>query len=742
MRLPTTPLPLAAAAVLLTLTAQAQQAPYQNPNAPVEARVQDLLTRLTPEEKASLLAGSGWMESTPIPRLGIPAIKMADGPMGVRAWYGPSSSTNASAAAQNFSSTAFPAGILMAATWDPELVRAEGKVIAEEVKAFGRDMILGPTVNIQRNALWGRNFESYGEDPYLSGRIATGYILGVQGEGVIASVKHLAVNDQEYERHRANAVVDERALHEIYTPAFKAAVQQGHVYTVMSAYNRLNGQFCAENTDLLRKTLDGELGFRGFVISDWGSTYSTAPTVNAGMDLEMPGGDRAANWLAGDGEVITNNQGTFLTPPKVLAALHAGAITPATLDDNAGRILRVLFLSGLYDHPHTATNQVDLPAQRALTRRAAAEGLVLLKNEAETLPLTASSLHTIAVIGPNAAIARVGGGGSGLVHPNQAISPLDAIRQHAAPGITVTYAAGAGMTTGSSEDRTKEGADLRAHLLAEAVATASKADVALLFVGYSSDLESEGFDRKSLDLPQGQDDLIAAVAKANPHTIVIFNAGDPIRMTPWADQVPAILDAFYPGEEGANAVADVLFGAVNPSGKLPFTMLNDWAQSPARATYPGDAQLNDLHTEGIYVGYRYFDKHALVPRYPFGHGLSYTKFAYSNATITPAASPDQLATVTFTLTNTGSRKGAEVAQLYIHPVAPTLDRPLQELKGFARVELAPNESRTVTIPFDRAALSYCSVATHAWQADPGAYDLEIGASSRDLRLKTTYILHP
>ncbi len=715
--------------------AQLSPSVYQNPAASTDARVRDLLTRMTPAEKASMLSGSGWMESTPVPRLGIPAIKMADGPMGVRAWYGPSSSPNPAAA--NFSSTAFPAGILIAASWDPELARAEGQVIGQEVKAFGRDMILGPTVNIQRNALWGRNFESYGEDPYLAGRIATGYIQGVQGEGVIASVKHLAVNDQEYERHRANAVVDERALHEIYTPAFKAAVQQGHVYTVMSAYNRLNGTFCAENAALLKDTLEGELGFRGFVVSDWGSTYSTAPTVNAGMDLEMPGGQRAVTWLAGDSEVITNNQGAFLAAPKVLAAVQSGAISQTTVDENVARILRVIFLSGLYDHPHVATNQVDLPAQRALTRKAAQEGIVLLKNESATLPLSVSAIHRIAVIGPNAAIARVGGGGSGLVHPDHALSPLEAIRQHAGTGLQVTYGQGAAT---AADDRSNEVADASAKLRAEAVALAAKADVALVFVGYSSDLESEGFDRKSLDLPPGQDELIAAVAQANPHTIVIFNAGDPIRMTRWADQVPAIVDAFYGGEEGGNAIADVIFGAVNPSGKLPFTMLKEWEDSPAHNTYPGNAVLDDFHKEGIYVGYRYFDKNHIAPRYPFGFGLSYTSFAYRDIVATPASSVGQQDSVTFTVTNTGSRAGAEIAQLYIHASAPTVDRPEKELKGFARIELAPGESRKVTLPFDRAALAYWSIQKHAWIADPGAYELEIGSSSRDIRLKAAYTL--
>ena len=386
-------------------------APYKSSSVPVEQRVADLLSRMTLEEKASMLEGSGWMESMPIERLGIPAIKMADGPMGVRSWMGSSAITSSANAPMKVEATSFPAGIAMAATWDADLVQREGRAIAQEVKALGRDMILGPTVNINRVPLWGRNFEGYGEDPYLAGHLAVAYIKGVQGEGVIPSVKHFAANNEEFERHRIDASISERALHEIYLPAFKAAVRDGGVWTVMSAYNKVNGAHMAENMPLLHDVLQKEFGFTGFVISDWGSTYSTAPTVNAGMDLEMPGGEAMKAWLARPQTQQSGNGDGWLTADKVIAEVKAGRITEATLNDNVSRILRVIFKSGIFDHPHTAGGEVDTPEQRAIALQGATEGIVLLKNKDELLPLDATRIHSIAVIGPNAAVARTGGGG-------------------------------------------------------------------------------------------------------------------------------------------------------------------------------------------------------------------------------------------------------------------------------------------------------------------------------------------
>jgi beta-glucosidase len=419
---------------------------YKDAKAPVEARVRDLLGRMTLEEKVSLFSGANWMETVAIPRLGIPAIKMADGPAGVRAWYGPSALTNAANSKYpKITSTAFPSGIALAATWDPDAAHTVGKALAQEVRGLGRDMILGPTVNIQRVPLWGRNFEGFGEDPYLTARMGVGYIQGVQSEGVIATVKHFAANNEEFERHRMNETIDERTLQEIYFPAFKAAVQEAGVWSVMSAYQKVNGQYCSENPFLLQDVLRKQWGFKGFVVSDWGSTYSTDGVVNAGMDVEMPGGDVAREWLKTEGAIKNGNGGDFLSPAKVLPRIASGAITQATVDANVSSILYTIFASGLFDRAQNAaaTSEIDTPAQRAVARRAEAEGIVLLKNTGDVLPLDISKIKTLAVIGPNAAVARTGGGGSSLVRYKEAVSPLDAIKELAGTRVDVSYAQGA-----------------------------------------------------------------------------------------------------------------------------------------------------------------------------------------------------------------------------------------------------------------------------------------------------------
>jgi len=727
-------------AVLLPAQAPVSaNAPYKNPATPVEQRVADLLSRMTLEEKASMLAGSGWMESMPIERLGIPAIKMADGPLGVRSWAGSSAVTNAAANPVKVLSTAFPSGIAMASTWDVGLVHKEAHAIGQEVKALGRDMILGPTVNINRVPLWGRNFEGYGEDPYLSGQLAIAYVKGVQNEGVIPSVKHFAVNNEEFERHRIDAHISERALHEIYLPAFKAAVQEGHAWNVMSAYNLINGVHCAENSYLLTDVLKKEFGFKGFVISDWGSTYSTAPTVNAGMDLEMPGGPPMKAWMARPETLKSGNGDGWLVPGKVLAEVKAGIISEATINDNVSRILRVIFLSGIFDHPHVASGDPDTPEHRAIALQGATEGIVLLKNEGGLLPLDATKIHSIAVIGPNAGIARTGGGGSSLVKSKYVVAPLDGIKEKAGSGVTVNHALGVGM---EGEDSAQDTPEARAKALSEAVDAAKKSDVAVVVVGRYPKLEGEGFDVKTMDLPAGQDELIEAVEKANPRTIVVLNTGDPVTMTKWIDKTPALLDMWYGGQEGGHALSAILFGDANPSGKLPVTFPKSFEDSPAAANYPGK-DLKVDYAEGIYVGYRYFDTKNVEPQFPFGFGLSYTTFAYSNLQIFTQVHLDKPVEKAGTMDypvhvdikNTGSRAGAEVVQLYIHDGHSKIDRPVHELKGFERVELQPGETKTVEFTIDRAALSYWSPEKRTWVADPGEFEVQIAASPRDIRLK-------
>jgi beta-glucosidase len=714
----------------------ASNLPYKNSSLPVEQRVSDLLGRMTLEEKASMLTGAGWMESVAVPRLGIPSIKMADGPMGVRSWLGSSAITSAPAAQKKFTSTAFPAGIAVAATWDPMVAQRIGKAIAEEVKAAGRDMILAPTVNIQRVPLWGRNFEGYGEDPYLAAKLGVGYIKGVQGEGVIASVKHFAANNEEFERHRIDEKIDERTLNEIYFPAFKAAVQQADVWAVMSAYNKVNGTYCAENSFLLRDVLKKKWGFKGFVISDWGSTYSTAATVNSGMDLEMPGGERARTWLKLPATIEAGNGGDFLSTDKVLAEVKAGIIPVSSIDDNVSSILRIIFVSGQFDHPHTAADAIDSPEHRTLARSAAAESIVLLKNAGNVLPLDSTKIKSIAVIGPNAAVARTGGGGSSKVNPTYIVTPLDGIKERAGSAIQVNYAIG---NTIPSEVPANDTLEARERLRSEALAVAAKSDVAIVFVGDSPAVESEGFDRKTLDLPEGQDELIAAIAKVNRKTIVVFNSGGPVNVRRFVNDVPALVGAWFGGQELGHAVADVLFGDVDPSGKLPFSFINEMKQSPAYGNYPGD-NLHVTYAEGIYVGYRYFDKQNVAPQFPFGHGLSYTSFDYSKLKVAPGSGDSSVAQVTVTIRNSGKRSGAEVVQLYIHDGHSKVDRPVKELKGFERVELKAGESKDVTFTLDRDSFAYYSMAKHEWIAEPGKFEILVGTSSRDIRLKALFNL--
>jgi beta-glucosidase len=709
--------------------------PYKDPKLAVEARVADLLKRMTLEEKVAMLAGSGWMESQPNERLGIPAIKMADGPMGVRAWTGSSAVTNA-ANAVRITSTAFPAGLAMAATWDPDLLAQQGKVIGQEVKALGRDMILGPTVNIARQPLWGRNFEGYGEDPYLASRLVIGYIKGVQGEGVIATVKHFAANNQEFERHRIDENIDERTLHEIYFPAFQAAVQEAGVWSVMSAYNKVNGLYCAESPALLHDVLKKQWGFKGFVISDWGSTYSTAATVNAGMDLEMPGGDPMKTWFAKPQTQADGNGAGWLTPEKVQPAIAAGQISTATLDDNVSRILRVTFAAGLFDKPHPGGGAVDTPEQRAVARTAAAETIVLLKNAGDLLPI-ARTIHSLAVIGPNAAVARTGGGGSSLVRPSYSVAPLEGIRERAGNAVQVTYAQGVAIP---GEDASKDSPAARAQLRQDAAAAAAKADAAIVVVGNAPAIESEGFDRTTLGLPAGQDELIAAVAKANKNTIVVINAGSPVAMDAWLEHVPAVLMMWYGGQEGGHAIASVLFGDFTPSGKLPVTFPHKIEDTPAYGHYPGE-NLHTEYAEGIYVGYRHYDRAGMEPLFPFGHGLSYTKFDYSDLKVTPdKIGPGRRVQVSLTVRNSGTRAGAEVVQLYLHQAKSSADRPPQELKGFRRVMLTGGQSQAVTFTLDARAMSFYSVAKHAWVAEPSGFDVLVGASSRDIRLRGSFEL--
>lgn len=712
--------------------------PYQNPALGTEVRLHDLLGRMTLAEKVSILSGADWMENHPVKRLGIPALKVVDGPLGVRAWMASSAETNTGSSTLKVIATSFPSGISLAATWDPTMSERMGQAIAQQARALGRDMVLGPTVNINRMPLWGRNFEGYGEDPYLAGRIAVGFVKGVQGEGIIATVKHFAANNMEWHRLRVDEQIDSRTLHEIYFPAFKAAIQDGGAWAVMSAYNKVNGKNASENEFLLTDVLRKEWGFKGLTISDWGSTYSTVAPINAGLDLEMPGGPRAVAMLSGQWAKVENVSGLQMTPERVMAEIKAGHIKPETVTARAADVLRVMIANGLLDHPHEPGGALNTPEQQAVAREVATESIVLLKNTGEVLPLDSSRVHRIAVIGPSAATARTGGGGSSLVRPEHAVAPLDGIRERAGKDIEVDYALGVSMSGDNPADDTSVA---RAKQLAEAVSLAAKADVAIVVVGRSTQIESEAFDQATMDLPSGQDELIQAVARANPHTVVVLNTGNPVTMSRWLAQVPGVVDLWYAGQEGGHALAGVLFGDADPSGKLPVTFPQAWEDTPVYGNYPGNRNYETSYKEGIYVGYRYYDTKKVEPLFPFGYGLSYTSFAYDGLKITPMTKDGKTVfAADLSVANTGSRPGAEVVQLYVHDGHASVDRPLRELKSFQRVDLKPGEKKNIHFMLDRSALSYYSPEKAAWVAEPGEFRIEVGSSSRDIRLSAPLIL--
>ena len=831
----------------------------------VEARVEQLLQQMTPDEKLDMLTGTGFA-SRPLPRLGIPAMEMTDGPVGVR----------------TEKSTAFPAGVALAASWDPALVEEVGAAIAREARAHGKTVLLGPCVNIHRVPQGGRNFESYGEDPFLAARMAVAYVKGVQSQHVMATVKHFACNNQETERMTVDAKVDERTLHEIYLPAFKAAVQEAGAWAVMGAYNRVNGEYACANRTLLTDILKTSWGFPGFVMSDWGAVHGVAPFLKAGLDLEMPGGE-------------------FFTKDNLHKAIAAGEIDAAGVDDKVRRMLRAMLSVGLFDEKQDS-GALDTPEHRALNRRAAGEGIVLLKNAYDFLPLRVWNtkptpkpksqggeqeqrrgpmgsgrvpammrpvIQSVALIGPNAVDARVGGGGSSRVDPTYTVSLVDALRERLGKNATVRHASGTlpegdiasapadvlvpptghegthglwaeyfantqlsgepvaqrleetvsidlaklpqgvdrehfsvrwtgalevhtsgkYVLTTTSDDGSRLYLDGRLLIdnggwhaavarsatlelkagqshplrleyvqeqgdaamvlglnhvqrtpIEQAADLASHAQVAIVCVGFSDALESEGMDRASLALPAGQDDLITAVVAANPRTIVVVNSGAAVLLGEWAMRVPSIIQAWYPGQEGAHALTDVIVGDVNPSGRLPTTFLRRSEDAAAYGHFPGQNGTVD-YAEGIFVGYRHFEAKGIEVLFPFGHGLSYTDFAYRDLRITPKrAARGQSIEASFVIRNTGMREGAEVVQFYIGAHQPRLPRPVKELKGFQRITLKPNEEQTVHFTIDESALSFYDPAAHAWVSEPGTFDLYVGASSKNIWLRGAFAL--
>ncbi len=691
------------------LASDGSRPPYLDPGAPLETRVEDLLGRLTIEEKIALVHGDSTFTTAAIPRLGLPRRWFSDGPHGVREEVLPDS-FRAAGHTDDFA-TCLPVLLALAATWNPDAARAYGDVIGEEARQRGKDIMLGPGVNIARTPLNGRTSEYLGEDPYLAARLAVSYIRAVQSHDVASCVKHFAANNQETQRTSVNVEMDERTLREIYLPAFRAAVQEGGAWAVIGAYNKFRGQFCCHNDYLLNRVLKGEWGFRGIVISDWNGTHNTREAALNGLDVEMGTNQPYDNY--------------YLARP-FRAGLQQGEFPPAVLDDKVRRSLRVMFATHVLDAGRAA-GSINTAAHQTAARRIAEEAIVLLKNEGAALPLDPAKLTSIAVIGENATRLQAYGGDSAKIKAFYEVSPLDGILRRVGDRVTVTYAPG------------YRSANAGPDLVERAVAAARAADVAIVIGGliHQKPFDCEGADRSDLKLPFGQDELIRRVVAANPRTIVVLVSGSPVEMdAAWLARVPAVVETWYGGTEAGNALARVLFGDVNPSGKLPCTFPKQLADSPAHAlgAYPGrDGVVR--YEEGLLVGYRWFDTKQIEPLFPFGHGLSYTRFEYSALKIVPGTGGDgPVATIEFELANTGAREGAEVAQVYVHDVEASVPRPTQELKAFRKVSLQPGENQTVSIPLGREAFAFYDPARHGWVAEAGEFTIHVGGSSRDVRL--------
>ena len=644
-------------------------------------RATQIVSQMTLDEKILSLHGiqdsSNFRTVPGVPRLGIPALNITNGPAGV---------TNGGPGHQGLA-TALPAPISLASTWDTNLARQYGVVIGKEAKALANGFLEGPDINIARVPQNGRNFEAFGEDPYLVGQISASQIAGIQSQGIIAEAKHYAGNNQELNRATINDVIDERTLREIYLPAFETNVKQGRAGAVMCAYNKVNGPYSCENDVLMNQILKGEWMFNGFITSDFGAVHSTVESAMSGLDVEMP-------------------TGIYFTT-ALRTAVQMGQVPMAAIDDKLIRRFATMIRFGIFDNP-PVNQPVPAQADGVIARQIAEAGMVLLKNDGGILPLKATQLHSIALIGPYAARAKTGGGGSSLVVPAYTVDPLPGLKSRVGPSVGIT------LTTDSN--------------VAQAVALALSADVAIVMVG---DDEAEGADH-ALTLSGFQNQLVQLVAEANPRTIVVLKSGSAILM-PWVKNVPAILEAWYPGEEDGNAVAAVLFGDVNPSGKLPMTFPVNLTDLPANtpAQYPGVNGVAN-YSEGVFVGYRHFDARNIEPLFPFGHGLSYTSFSYGNLATTTSG---ENTFVDFDVTNDGDVAGTETVQLYVGMPSDPVPQPPQQLKAFQRVALQPHQTAHVHLTLDLRAFSYWDIVRHAWVVAPGAHRFTVGSSSRDIRLE-------
>ena len=738
---------IACCLLLLPGFGQAQQEvpTYLDSSKPIEERVEDALSRLTLEEKVALTHAQSKFCSPGVARLGIPEFWMTDGPHGIRPevlwdeWE--------QAGWTNDSCVAFPALTCLAASWDPEIARLYGKSIGEEARYRNKTVLLGPGVNIYRSPLNGRNFEYMGEDPYLAGKMVVPYVQGVQQNGVAACVKHYALNNQEVNRHTTNVIVDDRALYEIYLPAFKAAVQEGNAWAIMGSYNLYKNQHGCHNQYLLNDILKGEWGFDGVVVSDWGGVHNTQEAITNGLDMEF------GSWTNGLSNGASNAYDNYYLADPYLKLIREGKVGTKELDDKVRRILRLAYRTTM--NRNRPYGSLCSEAHFAVARRIGEEGIVLLQNRNDLLPIDLNRAKRIAVIGENAIKMMTVGGGSSSLKVKYELSPLDGIRKRVGDQAEVIYARGYVGDPSGEYNGVKSGQDLEdsrspEELIAEAVAVAKEADYVIFIGGLnkSAHQDCEDADRKELGLSYGQDKVITALAKANKNLIVVNISGNAIAM-PWVKEVPAIVQAWYLGSEAGSAIASVLTGDVNPSGKLPFTFPASLQDVGAHklGEYPGTPRnygspiVDQKYNEGIFVGYRWADKEKTKPLFSFGHGLSYTTFAYGKAIADKKVmGQDETLTITLPVTNTGSREGSEVIQLYISDLKSSLPRPVKELKGFSKVKLAPGETREVTFTIGKEALSFFDDARHEWVAEPGKFEAWIGASSTDIRNKVAFKL--
>ena len=711
---------------------------YLDETRPIDERVEDALSRMTIEEKVAMLHAQSKFSSAGVPRLGIPEFWTTDGPHGIRPevlwddWD--------QAGWTNDSCVAFPALTCLAATWNPDMALLYGKSIGEEARYRKKDILLGPGVNIYRTPLNGRNFEYMGEDPYLAAKMVVPYIQGVQSNGVAACVKHYALNNHEANRHTTNVVVDDRALYEIYLPAFKAAVKEGGVWTIMGSYNLYKNQHACHNQYLLNDILKGEWGFDGVVVSDWGGTHDTYQAITNGLDMEF------GSWTNGLSNGASNAYDNYYLAAPYQKLIREGKIGTQELDDKVRRILRLAFRTNM--NKNRPFGSLCSPEHIEAARRIGEEGIVLLKNENNILPINMNKIKRIAVIGENAIKMMTVGGGSSSLKVKYELSPLDGIKKRFGDKAEIVYARGYvgdpsgeynGVVTNQNlkDDRTNE------EILSEAVEIAKQADV-VIFVGglnKSSYQDCEDSDRKGLGLPYNQDNVISKLAKVNKNIVVVNISGNAVAM-PWVEDVAAVVQAWYLGTECGNAIASVLSGDVNPSGKLPMTFpvaLSDVA-AHAKGEYPGKLRNDGTdivdcnYSEGIFVGYRWNDINRITPLFPFGHGLSYTKFKYGKPVVSSnTMALDDKIVIKVPVTNIGDCIGAEVVQLYINDLKSSLPRPIKELKDFKKIKLEPKQTIEVEFTITSDKLAFFDDNKHEWVAESGDFRVLIGSSATDIR---------